>query len=167
MMTADQLITAYSTGSTTRYHTNAKLLQQGVDAHTWGVAALLAMVHPAPSAALLCAALFHDMGERFGPGDINFFAKIKHPELGLSSQRAEDEALSSLGLPEQPISVTEARWLKWADGAEVAMHAHRLWTDLGAPAALKVLRSALRVMEQYDDLGPIVLSLRLRLEEDA
>lgn len=150
MMTPDQVVRAYSTGATLRYHTSPQTLHQRVDAHTWGVAALLAMVHPEPSSALLKAALFHDMGERYGPGDINFFAKIKHPALGKASQEAEQQALLDLDLPEHSLTDEERTWLKWADAAEVALHAHRLWVDTGAPCARELFKSAIRVLVAFN-----------------
>lgn len=159
MMNPEQLVKAYSTGATLRYHTSPQRLHQRVDGHTWGVATLLAMAHPSPSSALLSYALFHDMGERYGPGDINYFAKIRHPALGVASEEAEAAALADLNLPPVILSESEKRWFKWADATEVALHGHRLWKDTGEPCALALLKSALAVMGDFDDLPNICWQL--------
>lgn len=162
-MTPSEIMWAYTTGATMRYHTSPKALHQRVDAHTWGVAALLAMAHPAPSSGLLKAALFHDMGERYGPGDINFFSKIKHPDLGAASQEAEDAALLELKLPDHGITVDERVWLKWADATEVALHAAQLLWETGQPCAKRLLKSALDVMAAFD-LHPVMVDMHSRLQ---
>lgn len=161
-MTPGQMLHAYTTGATMRYHTSPQMLHQRVDAHTWGVAALLAMAHPAPSSALLKAALFHDMGERYGPGDINFFAKIQHPALGVASQEAEEAALLELKLPEHDLTDEERVWLKWADATEVALHAVSILHTTGAPCAKRLLKSALDVMKSFD-LNPVMAGMHNRL----
>ena len=50
-------------GCVRRYHTLGDTISQTVGEHAWGVATLISLLHPDPSARLLKAALLHD-----GPG---------------------------------------------------------------------------------------------------
>lgn len=111
---ADQV---YSSGKVRRWHTHPLLSQTQAD-HSWGVAMILLLLHPHPSADLLKEALMHDMHELV-TGDVPSQCKS-------ASYRTLEEGQKSLfrernGLPVVNLSEEDAAWLKMADVLEAQL----------------------------------------------
>lgn len=110
----------FSGGLVKRYHVMDTLRTQNNAEHSFGVAWLVYMLSGGmPSAALLIAALQHDLAEQ-DTGDLPAPAKRR---LGISEQFAEYEEtiLLEIGLLAQPLSEYELRILKLADCAELCL----------------------------------------------
>ncbi|MEY4863793.1 MAG: hypothetical protein RLZ51_1888 [Pseudomonadota bacterium] len=107
-----------------RYHTNphlARVGQTNAD-HAHGVASIIAMLHPEPSAALLRAALWHDAGERWA-GDLPSPFKEEFPDVARQHRFAE-QRLALRAAPLEPmLTPDEESWLKMADGLEALFFA--------------------------------------------
>lgn len=108
----------YLAGKIKRWHTCIGLEQTLAD-HSQGVAAVIALLHPNPSANLLKTALFHDYGELI-TGDIPSPAK-KDPVLSKRLKELEAEGRASMGIPEWPLTEEERHWLALADAYETFM----------------------------------------------
>jgi hypothetical protein len=143
----EQIKKIFDGGLTTRYHTEPSCLHQAVDAHSWGVVTLVLLTNSNPTVPLLRACALHDVGERWGPGDVRYQSKRDNPTLRAAAQECEDKALDNLGVtpPEYDLTDEEFAWLKWADMAEVAMRMIQLYEDFGYPSALRVLGEAVPV----------------------
>ena len=101
-------------GAVKRYHSLFTVQQQTVAAHSFRVAMLaLILMDSQPRAALLHAALVHDLAEAH-TGDIPAQVKVA---LGLTERFAELEnnLLDNCGLAPLTLTVTEQRALKLAD----------------------------------------------------
>lgn len=115
-LTAHRVHTLLNGGDVRRFHTRQTIGNDTVAAHSWGVAALCFIMcnvgGKLPSAALLAAALFHDLGEQW-TGDVPSPTKRA---LGIGPQfgEIEDELLE---IPQLNVSLSkeEARTLKLAD----------------------------------------------------
>lgn len=110
---AERALFAITAGFVRRWHTSVMLFDENVAAHSWGVATLIAMLHPHPSVWLLKAALFHDITEK-KTGDITRWAKSEFPMLARGMAEAEETVEMEYGLfvglpPEDKI------WLDAAD----------------------------------------------------
>lgn len=106
-----------------RYHANpqlARIGQTNAD-HAHGVASIIGLLHPNPSASLLLAALWHDAGERYA-GDLPQPFKVAYPDLAAGHSAAE-EALALQCRPRVPLLAGEAVWLKFADRLEAILFA--------------------------------------------
>jgi 5'-deoxynucleotidase YfbR-like HD superfamily hydrolase len=107
-------------GYTKRYHTWNTLLTDTVGHHSFNVACILMFLRPQASAALLRAALLHDVAEH-KVGDMPATAKRALPDYpgGLSFRavfgRLEEEHMQDAGV-ELPVLTDEEAWaLKLAD----------------------------------------------------
>jgi 5'-deoxynucleotidase len=103
---------------TQRYHTNPHLARIGqtLADHAHGVASLIGLLHPSPSADLLLAALWHDVGEAV-VGDLPSPYRRLHPQVAALHARTEELAAKALRRPTTLADDDEA-WLRLADGAE-------------------------------------------------
>ncbi|MCV2870654.1 HD domain-containing protein [Defluviimonas sp. WL0002] len=114
-------------GLVRRWHANPDLAWTGETNghHQWTVAALIAALHPAPSANLLREALLHDVGEVMA-GDLPYPFKQDNPEIARAHaafERAQRERLCAAW----PLTIGETTWLELADrlAAHLWMLAHR------------------------------------------
>lgn len=108
---------AFRAGAIRRWHTNHALAGTGdrVDAHSGRVARIILAWHPAPSLALLRAALTHDDGE-IGTGDIPGPVKAALPfEVALDLERIEDAARAAIWGEYPELTEDEGLWLTLAD----------------------------------------------------
>jgi hypothetical protein len=157
----------YQSGMTTRYHTENPVMRQCVDAHSWGVAALIIACHGNPSAELLKAAILHDTAERRGPGDIRYQAKRDNPVLRVEAMQAELEEFDRLGVHLPGLSDKEEAWLEWADMAEVSAYCRCLWEDCGYRCAVVIWGEAMEViLERVKPLNPAAVQFTSELQAD-
>lgn len=108
-----------------RWHT-CPSLDQNVAEHAWGVATILALYHPRPSADLLRAALLHDCHEKKF-GDIPSPTKRALPELVMYEEAHELLFFDELGLasPYDHLLASDFVWLDWADKLEALLFLKR------------------------------------------
>ena len=105
-----------------RFHTNqhlAHLGQTNAD-HSHGVASIIALMHPSPSAELLKAALWHDAGERYA-GDLPQPFKAEYPDIARQHSWAEDRLALRCAPLKPTLTPDEKAWLKLADRLEAIM----------------------------------------------
>lgn len=113
---ARKVLYAFAASQTKRWHAEAHVVRnQDVAQHSWGVAMWISILHPAPSANLLKAALHHDLGERLA-GDMPFWAKKYNPEMAAMLARVEEQVLIKHGLQTTAcLSEDDRNWLKGSD----------------------------------------------------
>lgn len=108
-------------GQVTRAHTIRHILPYTVGHHSFDVASILLLLHPSPSVALIRAALWHDVSERF-TGDIPAPVKWQNLEFADELHKVEERIAEKLGLEiEQNLTEEELAWLKGADRLELRM----------------------------------------------
>jgi len=93
--------------------------------HQWGVATIVAQLHPDPSAWLIMAALWHDTGESVS-GDTPYTAKVDNPDLANELKKVENAAylrLTGLGFA---LKEEDRVWLKMADMIEAYLYVQTL-----------------------------------------
>lgn len=141
----------FRTGQVLRYHANplmAPLGQTDAD-HTWGVVAIILMLHPNPSRNLLGAAVFHDSGE-FWAGDLPYPFKRDFPALAQQHQQCEAQLAQFNGVPQFEITEEEKLWIKLADRVESQLYARlyrpELWKSWGVQTDILQLAEKLGVM---------------------
>jgi 5'-deoxynucleotidase YfbR-like HD superfamily hydrolase len=112
-------------GDVRRWHTIASL-KQDVGKHSWGVATILALWHPHPSADLIRAALLHDCHEKEF-GDIPSPTKRRVPELVEHEEVYELFFFDQLGMssPYNNLIASDFVWLDWADKLEAFLFLKR------------------------------------------
>ena len=104
-------------GNVERTHTTPHHGSYGVDKHSWGVATLLAILHPNPSKELILAGLWHDVLERW-TGDIPAPSKWRLGKVVMDEiKRLENSIESSLGI-NFDLSAEDLKWLKACDMLE-------------------------------------------------
>lgn len=108
----------YLAGKVKRWHTCIGLEQTNAD-HSHGVIMVIALLHPNPSANLLKAAAFHDMGE-YKSGDMPSTAK-RDPVIADRIRELEAEGRHEIGIPDVPLTDEERHWLAFADAYEAFM----------------------------------------------
>lgn len=120
-------------GHCTRWHANPDLahVRETLAEHHARVAQIILALHPAPSVALLDAALHHDAGEP-AVGDLPAPFKRDNPNCAALHAEAEDQARQALGI-DIDLPEDDARWLALADRlaafAHVAQVAPHLLAD--------------------------------------
>lgn len=133
-MTAPQpdIIAAYRSGFVQRYHANPDMARFGqtLAAHQWGVAMLIRLLHPNPSAKLISAALTHDVGEMVA-GDLALPFKQPHPALAEMHAAIEKDARDAITGFELALGADDKLWLKMCDALEAF-----LFTSFHAPALI-------------------------------
>ena len=109
-------------GYCTRWHANPDLahIRETLAEHHARVAQIILALHPAPSVALLDAALHHDAGEPT-VGDLPGPFKAAWPRVAAAHADAEDITRRGLGL-NWTLTTLEQRWLTLAD--RLAAYAH-------------------------------------------
>jgi len=114
----------YESGFVQRWHTHPTLarLGQTLGHHQWGVATLIAQLHDNPSAALLMAALWHDVGE-FEAGDMPYGAKEWNPALAYELNNVERRAALRITQSRLiQLDDDEADWLHLCDRLEAYLY---------------------------------------------
>jgi 5'-deoxynucleotidase YfbR-like HD superfamily hydrolase len=112
-------------GGTVRWHTHGKNLQQTVAEHSWGVAAIILLLKPNPSVALLRAAILHDVHEAV-MGDLPSPFKRRFADtLGPIEKLIKDEFLAQHQLEDPVLTPEEQKVLKLADKMEAMLFAKR------------------------------------------
>ncbi|HEY0213731.1 MAG TPA: hypothetical protein VGC40_09115 [Paenirhodobacter sp.] len=116
------LFTILRGGDCTRWHANPDLadIRETLAEHHARVAQILLAIHPAPSLALIDAALHHDAGEP-KCGDLPAPFKRENPEIARAHTDFEVRELVRLGVA-PGISERDEAWLKMAD--RIAAFAH-------------------------------------------
>lgn len=117
-------------GYCTRWHAYPALahIRETLAEHHARVAQIILALHPAPSVALIDAALHHDAGEPF-VGDVPAPFKRANPELAAAIGAAEDRALEGIGV-RVDLSYREAEWLALADRLAAFLHVGHVRPDL-------------------------------------
>lgn len=144
---------AWLAGATLRWHTHPRLAvtRDRVDAHSARVAILILQLCPGASAALLAAAVIHDLGEAM-VGDMSAPVKRKYPDLYAVISGLEAQAIRDLGLDAPDLSERERAFLKLCDGLD-----SYLWALLHCPDLVAVhpaWRAHLaRLVVRADELG--------------
>lgn len=101
-------------GQVQRWHTWPTIKEDTVAAHSFGVAWFCVLIYNfKPSAALLIAALQHDLAE-FSVGDVPAQVKID-PEVARAMDILEDRAIELAGMPRLPLTEEERLVLTFAD----------------------------------------------------
>jgi hypothetical protein len=129
-----------------RWHT-CPTINQNVAEHAWGVATILALYHPRPSADLLRAALLHDCHEKKF-GDIPSPTKRAVPELVNHEEAYELLFFDELGFesPYDHLVASDFAWLDWADKLEALLFLKR------ERANGNMHPDVVRAMESYQNL---------------
>jgi hypothetical protein len=140
-------------GYVKRCHTLMYVGEYNNAMHGYGVASLLLVLHPNPSKALIEAALWHDVHERW-TGD------LPSPALGLSTQLRESvdilaaKAETQLDILQDDLTEEEYQWLKACDYMELF-----LWVveqgQMGNRIILNVLRKMLTELTKRRDEGKL------------
>lgn len=109
-------------GYCTRWHANADMahIRETLAEHHARVAQIILAMHPAPSLALIDAALHHDAGEP-AVGDVPWPAKRDNPALSAMLNTAEKAARQRLGC-DVDLDASDTAWLKFADRLSGIMH---------------------------------------------
>lgn len=141
-----QAQTVLESGDVRRWHT-VPAVQQNVAEHSWGVATILALYHPHPSADLLRAALLHDCHEKEF-GDIPSPTKRSVPELVEHEEAYELLWFDKLGLgsPYDFLLMADFAWLDWADKLEAYLFLKRARINGNCNA------DVIRAVERYTQL---------------
>lgn len=110
-------------GKVERAHTHAHIGSYTVGQHSFDLACILIALKPEPpSAALLRAALTHDVPERW-IGDSPAWAKWASPNLRKCLDELERRVVAALGIGER-LTKLESKWLRAADRLELWIWAH-------------------------------------------
>lgn len=145
-----------------RFHTARIVQEETVGHHSANVAMLCYhLTLGEPSAALLLAALTHDMGEQY-TGDVPATAKWKSPSL----KRALDELEELCGAVSMTERLTplERRILKQADMLDLCLKCYEE-LDLGNANAAPILERGIEWLRDHDPL-PITLDVLNSMSED-
>jgi hypothetical protein len=117
---------AWLAGSTRRWHTNPVFASTDdrVDAHSARVAILILQFRPLAPAALLRAAIVHDLGEN-SVGDLALPVKRENPGLYAALEGLEGEALHAMGfdIPAHVLGAPERDLLHLCDGLDAYLWA--------------------------------------------
>lgn len=142
-------------GQTKRYHT-VPGVQHTVAEHSWGVAVIIAKLHPGPSSALLIAALYHDAAERH-TGDAPATVKWEHQDVRDAYNRVERLWEESLGIA-VPLTNDEQRWLKAADMLELVLFCEHVVDTTGNVYAEEIKQRGLQYLRDMQPIPKEVLS---------
>lgn len=106
----------YESGFVKRWHTTLMPVEQTLAHHQWGVATIIAILHPNPSATLLKAALLHDCHEKI-LGDWPYSAKEENPSLA-EFEKAFEQRFRYEHNINYKLESDEQLWLTFADRLE-------------------------------------------------
>lgn len=117
-------------GYVTRWHSNPDLahIRETLAEHHARVAQIILALHPAPTLALIDAALHHDCGEML-TGDVPGPFKMAHPVTAAVMRRIEMAAIDAMNI-ELNITPTDRAWIKFADLLAAWMHVEHVRPDL-------------------------------------
>ncbi len=105
-------------GKTERTHTTPHHGSYSVAEHGWGVATLLAVLHPDPSRDLILSAMWHDVHERW-TGDIPSPMKWKFNDIVKEEMKRIETAIDiSLDISYIHLKDYDHKWLKACDMLE-------------------------------------------------
>lgn len=111
-------------GHVRRWHAEDIIGEERVDSHTWGMLAIIHLLHPSPGVNLLGAVTFHDSpGEPFS-GDIPHGAKVAFPELKVADHSIGERAEWAIGAHFE-IGTEDQWWLSFADMAQALLFLRR------------------------------------------
>lgn len=150
---------------TQRYHTNPHLARVGqtLADHAHGVASLIGQLHPSPSADLLLAALWHDVGEGV-VGDLPSPFRRLHPQIAAMHARVEEVEADRLRRPITLADEDEA-WLRLADAAEAIIFcAHHKPELLSRPDWCEHLRDTITRAERLGCKPRLLIAIRAVLD---
>ena len=138
-------------GEVERLHAVPHVNNYNVGFHSWGVAVIITLLHPNPSANLLKAALLHDVGERYVgdvPSSIKWMGETA-AEARRLHQQVEDDVLRLFHVFEicKPLDNEEQLWLKGADMLEFLIWCRRQMA-MGNTNVVHVCRNAFNALEQ-------------------
>ena len=113
----------YKSGFVQRWHTHPVMARAGqtLGHHQWGVATIIAALHPCPSAELLVSAMWHDVGE-FVSGDMPYTAKRSNPTLSYELGKIEDRAKRKLTGAQFLLDDDDKSWIELADRLEAYLY---------------------------------------------
>jgi hypothetical protein len=121
---SDRIKIAFVAGHVRRWHASDVVSGDRVDSHTWGMLAIIHILHPSPSVTLLGAVTFHDSpGERYS-GDIPHGAKVAFPALGAADKDIGERAERAIGVHYE-LDGADAWWLRFADMAQALLFIRR------------------------------------------
>lgn len=100
-----------------RFHTWPTIGKQTVGHHSCGVALIVVMCHPAPSATLLEYCLTHDLNEGV-LGDLPATTKWRSPVLQAEWDKLEHQAAQAMGLSAEMLTEQESYCFHVADALE-------------------------------------------------
>lgn len=121
---SDRIKVAFVGGHTRRWHAADIVGEERVDSHTWGMLAIIHILHPAPSVKLLGAVTFHDSpGEPFS-GDIPHGAKVAFPALKAADIEIGMRAEKAIGVHYE-LDADDDWWLRFADMAQALLFVRR------------------------------------------
>lgn len=147
------LAALYNAGAVRRWHTNPHMAHvvDTIGSHSGRVAKLILMLHPAPSMALIRAALTHDDGE-YATGDISGHAKAALlPAVREALDAIEQHAREAIWGPDPVLTDNEALWLRYADRVDAYMVAFRSGAPMdrdGWPEAREWIEAAERELKE-------------------
>ena len=147
----------YQTGQVRRYHANPKMAPVGQTTadHSWGVAALILVLHPSASTALLTAAIFHDSGERWC-GDLPHPFKKAYPDHAEAHRELERVTAEHNEVPQPDLTDEEKLWLKLGDRLEsqlfTRLHRPDVWRSWGVQDDILELAARLGVSQQVQQM---------------
>jgi len=146
-----------------RLHTMPSQYRQSVGEHTFSMALIVMFIHPNASAALLRAALKHDMAEAF-TGDVPSPAKWHFPAIEDALKDAENKIHHRFEIHED-LTVHERNILKFADICELLMFCLEE-AQGGNLIMLNVVRNCIAAMHKRKlvDVTPIAAELFQFLE---
>ena len=154
MHTFSHLTNIYRAGDVKRYHTVARLKEQTIAEHSWGVAAIIMYLEPNPSKALLAAALFHDVAES-KTGDVPATFKWENRNFADSLEAHETNINREMGINYE-LTERELAILKVADLSELVLHNVRELM-MGNRYAAEIIHRGMDALEPYyGDLGATV-----------
>jgi 5'-deoxynucleotidase YfbR-like HD superfamily hydrolase len=141
-----------------RVHTMPTIYRQSVGEHTFSMACIVMFIHPNASAALLRAALKHDMAEAF-TGDTPSPAKWHFPAIEDALKDAERKIKLRFEIGED-LTPHEQNILKFADICELMMFSLEE-AQSGNLVMLNVLRACISSMNKrrLTDVTPIAAEL--------
>lgn len=142
------LVSIFRAGLTRRWHANPDLADtcDRVDGHSARVARIILAIHPAPSLAVVAAALQHDDGEGAprGTGDMPwpFKASLPEPIRAAFASWETDAAREVWGIRHAD---SDDPWIKLADRLDALMwvrhHAPHVLVGDGWPEAIEDIRA--------------------------
>lgn len=148
------LINIYKAGDVKRYHTVARLKEQTIAEHSWGVLAIVLYLEPNPSRQLISAAVFHDVAES-RTGDVPATFKWANRNFADSLEAHETNINREMGINYE-LTERELAILKVADLSELVLHNVRELMMGNRYAAAIIARGMEALEAYYGDLGATV-----------